>query len=324
MRGIPIFTFVNKLDRYGRAPLELMDEVEQVLGIRAYPMNWPIGMGPEFRGVYDRAARGGARLLRRKGRTARPRSASAASRSTRRRSLELLEPSASWRKLQRGDRAARRGGDAFDREKVRPGQHHAGVLRQRDDQLRRRPFLDAFLELAPPPGAAPDRQGLHRADRPRVLAASSSRSRRTWIPPHRDRIAFVRVFSGRFVKGMTRAPRAPGQGGAPRQARASSWPPSGRRSRRPGRATSSACSTRACSASATRCARASTLRVRGHPALLARALRRRAREGPAAAQAAGEGPRAALRGGRHPDLPAAADGHAATRSSARSARCSSR
>ena len=57
MRAIPIFTFVNKLDRYGRAPLELMDELEQVLGIRAYPMNWPIGMGPEFRGVYDRAAR---------------------------------------------------------------------------------------------------------------------------------------------------------------------------------------------------------------------------------------------------------------------------
>ena len=65
MRDIPIFTFVNKLDRYGRAPLELMDELEQVLGIRAYPMNWPIGMGPEFRGVYDRAGQGGARLLRR-------------------------------------------------------------------------------------------------------------------------------------------------------------------------------------------------------------------------------------------------------------------
>src|SRR6185312_7605139 len=56
-RAIPIFTFVNKLDRYGRSPLDLMDELEQVLGIRAYPMNWPIGMGPEFRGVYDRGAR---------------------------------------------------------------------------------------------------------------------------------------------------------------------------------------------------------------------------------------------------------------------------
>src|SRR5215475_1193888 len=57
MRQIPIFTFINKLDRHGRSPLELMDELEQVLGIRAYPMNWPIGMGPELRGVYDRGAR---------------------------------------------------------------------------------------------------------------------------------------------------------------------------------------------------------------------------------------------------------------------------
>src|SRR3954470_21591829 len=54
MRNIPIFTFCNKLDRYSRAPLELMDELEKVLGLRAYPMNWPIGHGPEFRGVFDR------------------------------------------------------------------------------------------------------------------------------------------------------------------------------------------------------------------------------------------------------------------------------
>src|SRR3954449_11851360 len=46
MRGIPIFTFVNKLDRHGREPLELMDEIEQVLGIRSCPLNWPVGMGP--------------------------------------------------------------------------------------------------------------------------------------------------------------------------------------------------------------------------------------------------------------------------------------
>src|ERR687891_2144480 len=57
MRGIPIFTFVNKLDRYGREPLDLMDELEKVLGIRAWPMNWPIGSGPEFRGVYDRRSK---------------------------------------------------------------------------------------------------------------------------------------------------------------------------------------------------------------------------------------------------------------------------
>ena len=51
MRGIPIFTFINKLDRVGREPLELVAELEEVLGIEAYPMNWPIGMGKEFLGI---------------------------------------------------------------------------------------------------------------------------------------------------------------------------------------------------------------------------------------------------------------------------------
>src|SRR3954447_7621256 len=54
MRGIPIFTFMNKLDRQGKPPLELLAELEEVLGIESYPMNWPIWMGKEFLGIYDR------------------------------------------------------------------------------------------------------------------------------------------------------------------------------------------------------------------------------------------------------------------------------
>src|SRR4051812_49041222 len=53
-RGVPIFTFMNKLDRPARAPLDLLDELERVLGIQAFPLNWPLGDGPEFRGVFDR------------------------------------------------------------------------------------------------------------------------------------------------------------------------------------------------------------------------------------------------------------------------------
>jgi small GTP-binding protein/diguanylate cyclase (GGDEF)-like protein len=53
-RHIPIFTFVNKLDRFGKAPIDLMDELENVLGIRSYPMNWPVGSDGRYRGVYDR------------------------------------------------------------------------------------------------------------------------------------------------------------------------------------------------------------------------------------------------------------------------------
>ena len=53
-RHIPIFTFINKLDRYGKAPIDLMDELENVLGIRSYPMNWPVGSDGRYQGVYDR------------------------------------------------------------------------------------------------------------------------------------------------------------------------------------------------------------------------------------------------------------------------------
>src|SRR5687768_3659430 len=53
-RGVPIFTFMNKLDRPARSPLDLLDELERVLGIHAFPLNWPLGDGPDFKGVFDR------------------------------------------------------------------------------------------------------------------------------------------------------------------------------------------------------------------------------------------------------------------------------
>src|SRR5690606_33990143 len=56
LRGIPVFTFVNKMDREARDPFELMQEIEDVLGIRTYPMNWPLGSRKEFSGVYEREA----------------------------------------------------------------------------------------------------------------------------------------------------------------------------------------------------------------------------------------------------------------------------
>ena len=54
LRDIPIFTFINKMDREARSPFDLLDEIETVLGIKTYPMNWPIGSGKEFKGVFDR------------------------------------------------------------------------------------------------------------------------------------------------------------------------------------------------------------------------------------------------------------------------------
>lgn len=57
MRGIPIFTFINKLDRVGKEPFELLDEIEETLNIETYPMNWPVGMGQNFFGIIDRATK---------------------------------------------------------------------------------------------------------------------------------------------------------------------------------------------------------------------------------------------------------------------------
>ena len=57
MRGVPITTFINKMDRLGRPPLDLLDEIEKVLGIPCTPINWPVGAGPGFLGVYDRERR---------------------------------------------------------------------------------------------------------------------------------------------------------------------------------------------------------------------------------------------------------------------------
>src|SRR5690625_1993876 len=54
MRGIPIFTFINKLDREGKEPFALLEEIEQVLDIETHPMNWPVGMGKQFLGIFDR------------------------------------------------------------------------------------------------------------------------------------------------------------------------------------------------------------------------------------------------------------------------------
>src|SRR3954471_23826223 len=67
MRGVPITTFINKMDRLGRPPLELLDEIEKVLGIPCSPVNWPIGSGPGFLGVYDRERREVLRFERAEG-----------------------------------------------------------------------------------------------------------------------------------------------------------------------------------------------------------------------------------------------------------------
>ena len=164
LRSIPIFTFVNKMDRAGRDPFELMEEIEQVLGIRSCPVNWPIGIHGDFKGVYHRDTRqmelyrGGDH-----GQTqVEVRTVSLTIPTARRSSAGLL------RQARRGRRAARRG-----RRPVRSGQGarraaDADVLRLRDQQLRRRAVPEALFDLHPAAHAAQGGRGPDPAGRRQV------------------------------------------------------------------------------------------------------------------------------------------------------------
>jgi peptide chain release factor 3 len=199
MRGIPIFTFCNKLDRYGREPLELMDELEQVLGIRAYPMNWPIGMGPDFRGVYDRQARV-VHVFAAHGSHG---ESEVEERSVSIDSPEIndIVPEAQLAKLREDIELLDIGGDEFDRAKSDAGQITPMFFGSAMTNFGVRPFLDAFLELAPAPTSRQTTEGPREPTYPK-FSGFVFKIQANMDPAHRDRIAFLRVVSGRYVKGM--------------------------------------------------------------------------------------------------------------------------
>ena len=199
LREIPIFTFVNKLDRFGRAPLDLMDELEQVLGIRAYPMNWPIGMGPDFRGVYDRQSKVVHVFT-----SGRSHGESAVDE----RAVPLDSPEIHQVLSERELAQLREdielldiGGDEFSREKSDRGQITPMFFGSAMTNFGVRPFLDIFLELAPPPTPRQASSGPVPPTEPR-FTGFVFKIQANMDPAHRDRIAFLRVVSGRYVKGM--------------------------------------------------------------------------------------------------------------------------
>ena len=199
LREIPIFTFVNKLDRFARAPLELMDELEQVLGIRAYPMNWPIGSGPEFRGVYDR---------RTKAVHAFTANASHGESEVEERIIPLDSPEIDQVLTERELERLREdielldiGGDEFTREKSDKGLLSPMFFGSAMTNFGVRPFLDAFLDLAPTPLPRKANTGEVFPTNPK-FAGFIFKIQANMDPSHRDRIAFMRVVSGRYVKGM--------------------------------------------------------------------------------------------------------------------------
>ncbi len=200
LAGIPIFTFANKLDRYGRAPLELMDELEKVLGIRAYPMNWPIGSGPDFRGVYDRQA-GTVNVFSATGRHG---ETEVSERVVKLASPEIHEvlSDVELEKLQEDIELLDIGGDELTLEKVQAGQLSPMFFGSAMTNFGVRPFLDAFLTMAPAPSGRTSSEGFIEPSREK-FSGFIFKIQANMDPAHRDRVAFLRVVSGKYVKGMS-------------------------------------------------------------------------------------------------------------------------
>ncbi|TXD36625.1 peptide chain release factor 3 [Lujinxingia vulgaris] len=198
MRKLPIFTFVNKMDRYGRPPLELMEEIEEILGIRSCPINWPIGDGKEFKGVYDRL---NEKII------------VFDSQGTHGESIveevtvDLDDPQAE--KLLGTDRYLKLlddielldiAGDPFDLERVRAGELTPMFFGSAMTNFGVGPFLKAFVEMAPSPAEAKDRLAVNPT-RPE-FSGFVFKIQANMNPAHRDRLAFMRITSGVFEKDM--------------------------------------------------------------------------------------------------------------------------
>src|SRR5512139_631205 len=197
-RGIPIFTFMNKLDRPAKDPLQLLDELERVLGIAAYPVNWPLGDGADFRGVFDRQQKL-VHFFERVpgGEFCAPVSVHGLSDPAVKDQLtpELYDQTVEQLAMLDG------AGASFDHSAVLKGELTPVFFGSAVNNFGVQLLLDAFLELAPAP--------LPRTVADRVIEPHDPgfsgfifKIQANMDPKHRDRLAFVRVCSGRFERDM--------------------------------------------------------------------------------------------------------------------------
>ena len=198
MRRIPIFTFINKMDRPGREPLELLDEIERELGLACWPVNWPIGSGDQFRGVIDRRSHQLILFERAtRGRASEETTLSVAeARASGAVESELLDQALEELELLEG------AGAELDLEQVRAGELSPVFFGSAMTNFGVRPFLDAFLELAQKPVARASSAGVIDPVAP-GFSGFVFKLQANMDPRHRDRVAFVRVCSGKFEKDMT-------------------------------------------------------------------------------------------------------------------------
>lgn len=198
MRKTPIFTFINKMDRPGRSPLDLLDEIEKILGIKTVPINWPIGDGDDFRGVFDLLTRR-VHLFERTEHNARRAPVQVASLDDA--TLDSLIGSGPAATLRDDVELMTEAGAAFDREQVWAGELTPVCFGSALTNFGVELFLDAFADSAPPPGERLTDQITVEPDDPR-FSGFVFKIQANMDPRHRDRVAFMRVCSGRYSRDM--------------------------------------------------------------------------------------------------------------------------
>jgi peptide chain release factor 3 len=195
---LPILTFVNKLDRPSRDPMELLDDLERTLGIAAAPVNWPIGSAEKFRGVYDIHRR---RLLlyerEAQGQYRAPVDVSTLDDPG---AQELIGANA-YAHLRESLDVIGGAGTSFDPDEYRAGRQTPVFFGSALTNFGLEPFLQALVELAPSPQPRLTESGIVSPTDER-FTGFVFKIQANMDPRHRDRVAFVRVCSGRFTKDM--------------------------------------------------------------------------------------------------------------------------
>ncbi|WP_273384166.1 peptide chain release factor 3 [Enorma phocaeensis] len=201
LRGIPIFTFVNKLDREIRDPFELMEEIENVLGIGTCPMMWPIGSGRNFRGVFDRAHR---RVIAFEGdgRANAAKKVAEIEAELGDPALDELIGAENHRALMDDIELLDGAADEFDLAAVRSGKLSPVYFGSALTNFGVEPFLQDFLEFAPAPGPHADALTGEEVEPTDDFSGFVFKIQANMDKNHRDRIAFLRICSGRFERGM--------------------------------------------------------------------------------------------------------------------------
>ncbi|PPS44291.1 peptide chain release factor 3 [Chroococcidiopsis sp. TS-821] len=199
MRQLPIFTFINKLDRPGREPLELLDEIEQELGLQTYAINWPIGMGDRFKGVFDRNQQQ-IHLYSRVEHGSREAVDTVIDVGDPK-IEELLEQDLYYQLKDELELLDELGAE-LDQDLVHQGKMTPVFFGSAMTNFGVDLFLNFFLEYALKPGSRKSTAGEIAPTYPE-FTGFVFKLQANMDPKHRDRVAFVRVCTGKFEKDMT-------------------------------------------------------------------------------------------------------------------------